>query len=70
MAVNARVHTISLATIAFTDENGGTRLKYTEQLCVVPPSDGVEGRKHGWSALLGTLGDFLVKDARESIGAS
>jgi uncharacterized protein YndB with AHSA1/START domain len=36
MAVNARVHTISLTTITFRDESGGTRLKYTEQMCVVP----------------------------------
>jgi uncharacterized protein YndB with AHSA1/START domain len=70
MAVNGRVHTISLTTITFRDENGATRLKYTEQMCVIPPSDGVEGRKHGWSALLDGLGDYLVKDKREeSIGA-
>ena len=65
MAVNDRVHTISLTTITFRDENGGTRLKYTEQMCVIPPSDGVEGRKHGWNALLDGLGDYLVTDTRE-----
>ncbi len=70
MAVNGRVHTVSLTTITFKDENGGTRLKYTEQMCVVPPSDGVEGREHGWSALLDGLGDFLVEDTRERVGAS
>jgi uncharacterized protein YndB with AHSA1/START domain len=69
MAVNARVHTISLTTITFTNQNGGTRLKYTEQMCMIPPSDDVEGRKHGWSALLDGLGDYLVKDTRESVGA-
>jgi len=69
MAVNGRVHTTSLATIAFRDENGGTRLTYTEQMCVVPPSDGVEGRRHGWGALLDGLGGYLVKDTQESVGA-
>jgi uncharacterized protein YndB with AHSA1/START domain len=52
MAVNGRVHTISLATILFADHGGGTRLTYTEQMCVIPPSDGVAGRRHGWGALL------------------
>jgi uncharacterized protein YndB with AHSA1/START domain len=69
MAVNGRVHTISLATITFKDEDGGTRLEYTEQMCVIPPSDGVEGRKHGWSALLDGLDDYLVNDTRESVPA-
>ena len=62
MAVNGRVHTASLATIALTDENGGTRLRYTEQMCVLPPSDGVEGRIHGWGALLDSLGRYLKED--------
>jgi uncharacterized protein YndB with AHSA1/START domain len=69
MAVNGRVHTVSLAAVAFMDENGGTRLRYTEQICVIPPSDGVEGRKHGWSALLDGLADYLVKDTQESVAA-
>lgn len=69
MAVNGRVHAISLATITFRDENGGAGLKYTEQMCVIPPSDGVEGRKHGWSALLDELDDYLVNDTRESVPA-
>ncbi|MDP3860475.1 MAG: SRPBCC domain-containing protein, partial [Phaeovulum sp.] len=62
MALNGRVHTVSLATIVFKDHNGGTRLTYTEQMCVIPPSDGVEGRKHGWDALLTGLESFLVAD--------
>src|ERR1700761_3025613 len=36
MALNGRVHTVSLVTIAFADEGGGTRLTYTEQMCVIP----------------------------------
>ena len=66
MAVNGRVHTVSLATITFEDEKGGTRLKYTEQMCVIPPSDGVEGREHGWSALLDGLAGYLATDTRQT----
>jgi uncharacterized protein YndB with AHSA1/START domain len=62
MAVNGRVHTVSLATLVFTDEGGGTRLSYTEQMCVIPPSDGAEGRAQGWGALLAALGDYLRTD--------
>ena len=69
MAVNGRVHTVSLTTIAFADENGGTRLRYTEQMCVISPSDGLEGRKHGWVALLDGLADYLVEDTREIASA-
>ena len=61
MAVNGRVHTVSLASITFADENGGTRLGYTEQMCVIPPSDGLEGRQHGWNALLDALGTHLAE---------
>jgi hypothetical protein len=62
MAMNGRVHTVSLATIVFLDEGGGTRLRYTEQMCVLPPSDGPQGRAHGWSALLDGLGNYLEAD--------
>lgn len=43
MAVNGRVHTVSLATITFADESGGCRVRYTEQMWVIPPSDGARG---------------------------
>lgn len=62
MAVNGRVHTVSLATILFADHGGGTRLTYTEQMCVIPPSDGVAGRQHGWEALLTRLETYLSAD--------
>jgi uncharacterized protein YndB with AHSA1/START domain len=64
MALNGTVHTVSLATIVFQDENGGTRLTYTEQMCIIPPSDGVEGRKHGWIALLDALADTLELETK------
>lgn len=66
MALNGRVHTVSLATIVLADHDGGTLLTYTEQMCVIPPSDGAEGRKHGWGVLLKRLEDFLATDTRAS----
>jgi uncharacterized protein YndB with AHSA1/START domain len=62
MALNGRVHTVSLTTILFEDTDGGTRLTYSEQMCVIPPSDGMEGRKHGWNALLDSLARYLTAD--------
>lgn len=62
MALNGRVHTVSLATIVFADHDGGTRMTYTEQMCVIPPSDGVDGRRHGWDALLTGLESYLSAD--------
>ena len=62
MAMNGTVHTVSLTTVVFADENGGTRLTYTEQMCVIPPSDGAQGRTHGWNALLDSLGNYLIED--------
>ena len=59
MALNGRVHTVSLATILFVGDTRGTRLIYTEQMCIMPPSDGLEGRKHGWGVLLDALGKQL-----------
>ena len=66
MALNGRIHSVSLATVVFADHGGGTRLTYTEQMCVIPPSDGAEGRKHGWTALLKALEDFLATDTMVS----
>ena len=63
MAMNGTVHTVSLATVLFEDEGGGTRLTYKEQMCVIPPSDGAEGRKHGWGALLDSLQEHLADDS-------
>lgn len=64
MALNGRVHTVSLTTVAFADHDGGTRLTYTEQMCIIPPSDGAAGRKHGWSELLQSLAGYLATDVR------
>lgn len=63
MAMNGRVHTASLATIVLSDEGGGTRLTYTEQMCVIPPSDGVAGRRRGWEELLDGIAPVLAAEA-------
>jgi uncharacterized protein YndB with AHSA1/START domain len=60
MAVNGRVHTVSLATITFAVVGDGTRLRYHEQMCIIPPSDGLKGRQHGWNLLLDALGTALA----------
>ena len=62
MAMNGTIHTVSLTTVAFADHNGGTHLTYTEQMCVIPPSDGAAGRTHGWNSLLDALGSYLAED--------
>ena len=62
MALSGRVHTVSLTTIVFEDEGGGTRLTYTEQMCVIPPTDGANGRRHGWTHLLEGLETYLAQD--------
>ncbi|TPL46398.1 hypothetical protein FJ957_16700 [Mesorhizobium sp. B2-4-6] len=62
MAVNGRVHTVSLATILFEDANGGTRLTYAEQMCVIPPNDGAEGRERGRNTVLDSLTRYLAGD--------
>jgi uncharacterized protein YndB with AHSA1/START domain len=61
---------VSLATIVFIDEGGGTRLRYTEQMCVLPPSDGPQGRAHGWGVLLDALGNYLEADTLANAGSA
>ena len=62
MAMNGRVHSGSVATVTFAVEGGGTRLTNVEQITVLPPSDGVPGRRHGWTALLNALDGVLEAD--------
>ncbi|MGA0601415.1 SRPBCC domain-containing protein [Caulobacter sp. KR2-114] len=62
MALNGRVHTVSLTTIVLEDDGeAGTRLTFTEQMCVMPPSDGAPGRQQGWGVLLDRLGETLAR---------
>jgi len=64
MAMKGVIHTVSLVTVVFEDQGGGTLLRYFEQMCIIPPSDGVEGRRQGWQALLDSLEGFLATDPR------
>ncbi|HEY6633680.1 MAG TPA: SRPBCC domain-containing protein [Rhizobiaceae bacterium] len=66
MAMNGRIHTVSLATVTLADQGGVTRLTFTEQMCVIPPSDGTDGRRHGWTELLASLEAFLSEDGRRA----
>ncbi len=59
MALNGRVHSASVTTVQFFDEGGGTRLVFTEQIASIGPSDGMEGRRHGWGEILSGLGRWL-----------
>lgn len=59
MSMNKRIHTVSLVTVTFEDHGGGTKLIYTEQMSVHPPSDGAEGRVHGWQTLLDGMENVL-----------
>ena len=69
MAMNGRVHTVSLVTITLAEEGGGTRLHYTEQMCVLPPSDGAAGREHGWRMLLQSLERSLATDTSVDVAS-
>lgn len=61
MALNGRVHSVSVATILFADHGSGTQLTYTEQICILPPSDGAAGRQHGRAIILDGLGSYLAQ---------
>lgn len=62
MAMNGRVHSVSLVTVRLEDSNGGTRLTYSEQMTVIEPSDGARGREHGWGVLLDAMEDLLDQE--------
>lgn len=49
---------------AYFDIVEGRRIvmAYVEQITVPPPSDGVPGRRHGWTALLNALDGVLDAD--------
>jgi uncharacterized protein YndB with AHSA1/START domain len=59
MSVNGRVHSVSVATVTFADDGGGTRMTYAEQITMIGPSDGAEGRQHGWNALFDKVEPLL-----------
>lgn len=55
MALDGRVHSVSLSTVEFADQGGGTRVTYTEQGTFIGDSDEGESRQRGWSWLLNNL---------------
>lgn len=63
MSINGRVHSASLATVTFEQSGKGTRLTFTETLQGIGQTDGPEGRKHGWTALLNNLEQSVTQPA-------
>jgi uncharacterized protein YndB with AHSA1/START domain len=59
MSLEGRVHSVSVATVRFFDEVGGTRMEYHEQLTLIGASDDAEGRRHGWTLLLDRIESVL-----------
>ncbi len=66
MALDGRIHSASLATVSFAEAGGGTLLTYTEQGAWFAPSDGVDGRREGWEALLAALESIHYATARRA----
>jgi len=69
MAIDGRIHSASLTTVELEDENGGTRLTYTEHGAFVGPSDGAAGRKQGWQSLLAALERMLEETRGDTADA-
>ena len=55
MAVGPAPFSASLATVEFSESDGGTLLKYTEQGAFFDAIGSAESREHGWSLLLESL---------------
>jgi uncharacterized protein YndB with AHSA1/START domain len=63
MLVGDRRMSASLATIALSPSDGGTRLVFTEQAAFFEPSDGPKLREAGWRDLLAKVDDDLRRSA-------
>ena len=63
MAMNGAIHSASLATVEFMPAGGGTEIRYSESIVLIGESDGIEGRKNGWSWLLDQLETVLTETA-------
>jgi uncharacterized protein YndB with AHSA1/START domain len=62
MHLNGRHHSLSLATVELSQEAGGTRLVYTEQVAYLDGTNGAEGvaaRERGVGVHLGLLGQMF-----------
>ena len=58
MTIDGRIHSASLATVAFEPAAEGTLLRFTEQGAFFEGSDGVAGRTAGWEQILDTMTRF------------
>jgi len=54
---------VSVATVEFVPDSGGTRLTYTEQGVFLDGIDKPEGRQEGTEWMLGNLGRYLASAA-------
>ena len=62
MLMGDRRFSSSLLTFEFLAQEGGTRLKATEQGAFFEQSDGPEMRRSGWGGLFETLADAIDAD--------
>ena len=63
MSRNGKRFSVSLATVEFKADGGGTRLMFTEHAAFFEGADGLQMREQGWQELLGKLDAFLTKGA-------
>ncbi len=63
MSRNGKRFSVSLATIEFKPDGGGTRLLFTEHAAFFEGADGLQMREQGWRELLAKLATFLEKGA-------
>ena len=60
LLLNERLTSVSLTTVEFFGEEGGTRLLFTEQGAFFDDLDDPAGREHGTGWLLDRLGQVLA----------
>jgi len=61
MSRNGKRFSVSLATVEFKADGGGTRLLFTEHAAFFEGADGLSMREQGWQELLAKLDAFLTK---------
>jgi uncharacterized protein YndB with AHSA1/START domain len=66
MAVDGRRTSVSLATVELEPEDGGTRLRFTEQGAYFDDPAAARGREAGTGALLDALGSLLAETESEA----
>ena len=63
MSRNGKRFSVSLASVEFKADGGGTRLMFTEHAAFFDGADGLQMREQGWQELLGRLDAFLQQGA-------